>query len=215
MARIESKPAHDQAGGGHDPHLAHHFDTPKQQFESGKLGMWIFLATEILLFGGLFCAYAVYRANHPEIFVYAHQFLDKRLGGLNTLILICQQLHDGLGRPGRAARPAQEARDAALAITLLFACGFLGVKGVEYEQKWKHGLLWGKHYHPTHVHLAADGSADAGHPRARGIAGEERASAGGGGAARARRRRPKRVRRPRRRCRRRRTSRPSSASTSS
>ena len=46
----------------------------------GKLGMWIFLATEILLFGGLFCAYAVYRANHPEIFVYAHQFLDKTLG---------------------------------------------------------------------------------------------------------------------------------------
>ena len=53
----------------------------EQQFESGKLGMWLFLATEILLFGGLFCAYAVYRANHPEIFVYAHHFLDKTLGG--------------------------------------------------------------------------------------------------------------------------------------
>ncbi len=52
----------------------------KQQFEAGKLGMWLFLITEILLFGGLFCAYAVYRANHPEIFVYAHQFLDKTLG---------------------------------------------------------------------------------------------------------------------------------------
>ena len=74
---------------GHDPHLGHHFDTPEQQFESGKLGMWIFLATEILLFGGLFCAYAVYRSNHPEIFVYAHRFLDKTLGGLNTLVLIC------------------------------------------------------------------------------------------------------------------------------
>ena len=72
--------------------LAHHFDTPQQQFESGKLGMWLFLATEILLFGGLFCAYAVYRANHPEIFIYAHQFLDKTLGGINTIVLICSSL---------------------------------------------------------------------------------------------------------------------------
>ena len=46
--------------------------------------MWIFLLTEILLFGGLFCAYAVYRTNHPEMFVYAHQFLDKNLGAINT-----------------------------------------------------------------------------------------------------------------------------------
>ncbi len=73
-------------------HLAHHFDSAKQQFESSKLGMWLFLATEILLFGGLFCAYAVYRANHPEIFVYAHHFLDKTLGGINTVVLICSSL---------------------------------------------------------------------------------------------------------------------------
>ena len=70
----------------HSPRLAHHFDSHVQQFESGKLGMWIFLATEILLFGGLFCAYAVYRANHPEIFVYAHRYLDTTLGGINTAI---------------------------------------------------------------------------------------------------------------------------------
>ncbi len=54
--------------------------------------MWIFLLTEILLFGGLFCAYAVYRANHPEIFVYAHQFLDKNLGAINTCVLIFSSL---------------------------------------------------------------------------------------------------------------------------
>ncbi len=62
----------------HPPHLQHHFDTPAQQFESVVLGMWLFLATEILLFGGLFCAYAVYRANHPEIFEYAHVYLSSR-----------------------------------------------------------------------------------------------------------------------------------------
>ena len=64
----------------HDHHgpdyLAHHFDTPDQQFEAGKLGMWLFLVTEVMMFGGLFCAYALYRANHPDIFAYAHGFLD-------------------------------------------------------------------------------------------------------------------------------------------
>ena len=70
----------------HPPHLQHHFETSEQQFDAGKLGIWLFLATEILLFGGLFCAYAIYRANHPEIFIYAHQYLDKVLGGTNTII---------------------------------------------------------------------------------------------------------------------------------
>ena len=72
----------------HDQHLQHHFDTPEQQFDSGKLGMWLFLATEILLFGGLFVAYAVYRANHPEIFSWAHHLLDTKLGAINTVVLI-------------------------------------------------------------------------------------------------------------------------------
>ena len=54
--------------------------------------MWIFLLTEILLFGGLFCAYAIFRANHPEIFIYADRFLDKNLGALNTCVLIFSSL---------------------------------------------------------------------------------------------------------------------------
>ena len=70
----------------HPDFLQHHFETPVQQYDATKLGMWLFLATEILLFGGLFVAYAVYRANHPEIFVYAHQFLDKNRGALNTIV---------------------------------------------------------------------------------------------------------------------------------
>jgi cytochrome c oxidase subunit III len=134
-------------GAGHPGHLAHHFDTPTQQFESGKLGMWLFLATEILLFGGLFCAYAVYRANHPEIFVYAHRYLDKTLGAINTAILIFSSF-----TVAWAVRCAQRGRNRAvvvlLAVTILCACGFLGIKAVEYEHKWKEGLLWGKHYRP-------------------------------------------------------------------
>src|SRR5262245_56742385 len=113
------------AHGAHDPHLAHHFDTPEQQFESGRLGMWLFLATEVLLFGGLFVGYATYRANHPEIFQYAHQFLDKRLGALNTIVLICSSL-----TMAWAVRCAQtnnrKGLIAFLIVTLLFAGTFLG-----------------------------------------------------------------------------------------
>ena len=137
----------------HDPHLAHHFDTPEQQFESGKLGMWIFLATEILLFGGLFCAYAVYRANHPEVFVWAHRYLDVTLGGINTVILICSSF-----TMAWAVRAAQMGRQKALvtllSLTILCAFGFLGIKAVEYEHKWKEGLLWGKRFSAELRHAA-------------------------------------------------------------
>ncbi len=143
--------------GHHDPHLAHHFENAEQQADSAKLGMWIFLATELLFFSGLFCAYAMYRANHPEIFIWADQFLDKKLGGLNTVILICSSL-----TMAWAVRAAQLGRRRALAIlltaTLVFAACFLGVKGIEYNTKWKHGLLWGKYYHP-HVEGAAESGA--------------------------------------------------------
>ncbi len=133
-------------GGAQAHHVAHHFDNAEQQFESGKLGMWIFLATEILLFGGLFCAYAVYRSNHPEIFVYAHRFLDKTLGAINTAVLICSSFTMAL-----AVRAAQLGRRrqlvALLGATLALAGCFLGIKGVEYEHKWKEGLLWGARFH--------------------------------------------------------------------
>src|SRR5689334_7182934 len=72
--------------------LAHHFATPEQQLESGKLGMWFFLATEILLFGGLFCAYAIYRSLHPGSYHEAHQFLDWQMGALNTIVLLFSSL---------------------------------------------------------------------------------------------------------------------------
>jgi hypothetical protein len=134
------------AGKKHE--VPHHFDSARQQAESNKLGMWLFLSTEIMMFGGLFCGYAVYRSNHLEIFIYAHQFLDKTLGGLNTLILICSSF-----TMAWAVRCAQTGNRKSLVvlliITILCACGFMAVKGVEYEQKWKHGLLWGTRYKPV------------------------------------------------------------------
>jgi cytochrome c oxidase subunit 3 len=125
----------------------HHFENADQQYQSAKLGMWVFLATEILFFGGLFVAYSVYRANHPEVFVFGHHFLDKNLGALNTVILICSSL-----TAAWAVRAAQLKQirilKLMLSLTLLCAFGFLGVKGVEYHTKWKHGLLWAGSYHP-------------------------------------------------------------------
>jgi cytochrome c oxidase subunit 3 len=126
-------------------HVAHHFDTAEQQYESSKLGMWLFLVTEILLFGGLFCWYAIYRVNHPEIFATAHVYLDKTLGGINTLVLICSSL-----TMAWAVRNAQigdkKGTVTMLVITLLCGFGFLGIKYVEYEAKWKKGLLPGEYY---------------------------------------------------------------------
>ena len=86
--------------GHHDPHLAHHFDTPEQQYQSGKLGMWVFLGTEILMFGGLFCAYSVYRHNHPEVFAVRPQVPRQDAGRDQHRRADHQQLDDGLGRPG-------------------------------------------------------------------------------------------------------------------
>lgn len=137
----------------HSPHLAHHFDTPEQQFDSGKLGMWLFLATEVLLFGGLFCAYTVYRAMHPEIFHWGHQFLDVKLGGTNTIVLICSSL-----TMAWAVRSAQLGNQRnliiGLVLTLMCAGGFMGIKYVEYSHKIHSGLMWGTHFNPHPEHGA-------------------------------------------------------------
>ena len=113
----------------------------------GKLGIWLFLTTEILLFSGLFCAYAVYRANHPEIFEYAHLYLSKPLGATNTLVLIFSSF-----TMASAVRAAQTGRQKALVrllgVTLLCGFVFLGVKFVEYKAKWEEGLLTGRGYRP-------------------------------------------------------------------
>jgi len=104
--------------------------------------MWMFLGTEVLMFGGLFCAYAVYRHNHPEVFEYAHQYLDKNLGALNTIILITSSLTMAWGV--RAAQMGKKTLLVVLlALTILGGAGFMAVKTVEYSTKWKHGLFIG------------------------------------------------------------------------
>jgi len=141
---VAESPADHPHGDHHDPHLAHHFDTPDHQYQSGKLGMWMFLGTELLMFGGLFCAYSVYRHNHPEVFEYAHQYLDKKLGAINTLILITSSLTMAWGV--RAAQMGKRGLLCAmLVLTILGGAGFMGIKAVEYTTKWKHWLFIGEH----------------------------------------------------------------------
>lgn len=136
--------AHADHAHAHDPHLAHHFDTPEQQYGSAKLGMWTFLGTELLMFGGLFCAYAVYRYGHPEVFEFAHEALNKTLGGVNTVVLITSSLTMAMG-----VRFAQLGKRIplviCLALTILGGFGFMSIKFVEYKTKWEHHLFPG-HY---------------------------------------------------------------------
>lgn len=149
--------AHDDAHGGHGhghghgdgPFLAHHFDTYQQQFDAGKLGIWLFLLTEVLFFSGLFCAYTVYRAMRPEVFVYAHYFLDTKLGAINTCVLLISSL-----TAAWAVRNAQLAEKGKLClnivITIACACTFMVIKYFEYSHKVHDGLLWGKNFDPVH-----------------------------------------------------------------
>lgn len=145
----EMSSEHDEHGHGHhSPFIQHHFDGPQHQFESGKLGMWAFLAQEVLFFSALFVAYIVYRYNHPEIFAYAHAYLDVKWGAINTGVLILSSL-----TAAWAVRAAQlEQRKllvGLLAVTILCACGFLGIKYVEYSHKIHTGVLYGSKFAPT------------------------------------------------------------------
>ncbi len=129
-------------GDNHHPHLAHHFETPAQQFESGKLGMWVFLATEILMFGGLFCAYAIYRGNHQDVFLYGYGALDKMWGATNTVVLLASSLT--MAWAVRAAQKGQQKLLIGMLIaTFMGGVGFMVIKGVEYKAKWDHHLFPG------------------------------------------------------------------------
>jgi cytochrome c oxidase subunit 3 len=138
----------DAHGHGEFPNLAHHFDTPQQQFDAGKLGIWLFLLTEVLFFSGLFCAYTIYRAMRPEVFVYAHYFLNTKLGAVNTCVLLISSL-----TAAWSVRNAQlgETKKLVINIVITIACAFtfMGVKYVEYSHKFHDGLLPGRRFHPT------------------------------------------------------------------
>lgn len=125
--------------------VAHQFDDARQQHEAAAMGMWIFLATEILFFGGLFTGYAVYRAVEPQGFHEASRHLDLLLGTLNTGLLLTSSLTMAL-----AVLSAENGRRRAtigwLLSTSVLGLGFLAIKGYEYAHK-VHEHLWpGPHF---------------------------------------------------------------------
>jgi cytochrome c oxidase subunit III len=126
-------------------HHAHHFASAEDEFEAAKQGMWIFLVTEVLMFGGLFVAYGIFRGLYPEMFHEAHQFLAVKMGTINTIVLITSSLTMAL-----AVSSTQKGhRDRAilyLVCTFVLASCFLVVKYFEYSHKFHDGLLPGAYF---------------------------------------------------------------------
>ena len=127
------------------PVLQHHFDNLGQQFEASSLGMWLFLVTEILFFGGLFTAYMVYRMAYPEAFAEASHHLNIVLGGTNTAVLIGSSLT--MAMAVYAAQQGDRNRQVLfLVLTMVLGLVFLGVKSVEYSHKFAEGLVPGPNF---------------------------------------------------------------------
>jgi cytochrome c oxidase subunit III len=120
----------------HNPALRHHFIDMEQQRDASTLGMWVFLATEVMFFGGMFCAYLIYRYWYHNEFAAGSRSLDIWLGTINTAVLICSSLTVALG-----VRAAQMGKRKLLVIllllTIVLGLGFLGIKGVEWYAKFQ------------------------------------------------------------------------------
>lgn len=142
--------------------LAHHFEDIEQQNESSVLGMWLFLAQEIMFFGGLFVAYLVYRYKYPEAWAAGSSDLDLVLGTINTVVLLVSSLTMAM-----AVYSAQTGRQRKLIQWLLYTLAlgatFLVIKGFEYHAKFAHHHVPGpsfafhsEHFpnaDPSHVQL--------------------------------------------------------------
>jgi cytochrome c oxidase subunit III len=131
-------------------HVQHHFVDSDQQFDSAKLGMWLFLVTEILFFGGLFVAYIVYRAWNPELFIMAATQLDTTMGGINTLVLIGSSLTMALAiRAAQTDNPSASIKYLASTVALAFV--FMVIKYFEYTHKFEIGIFPGEAYSFTGI----------------------------------------------------------------
>jgi cytochrome c oxidase subunit 3 len=143
---MSSSDGHAGAHSAHNPNLAHHFDTIEKQDYAARLGMWLFLGTEVLLFAGLFLGYTVYRHFYHEAFHHCSRALNITLGTTNTIVLITSSLTVALAYAAIKAGKPKKAL-ALLAFTILCAFGFLCIKYLEYAHKFEVGELPGKWFH--------------------------------------------------------------------
>jgi cytochrome c oxidase subunit 3 len=128
--------------------VSHQFDDAEQQVEASTLGMWAFLATEILFFGGLFLVYTVYRLAYPQAFAEASNHLDVVLGAVNTAVLIGSSLTMVLAVHS-ARIGSRRGLILFLLATLVLGGIFLGIKGVEYAHKFHEHLVPGADFRFT------------------------------------------------------------------
>jgi cytochrome c oxidase subunit 3 len=127
------------------PQHRHHFETVEQQREAGSFGMWLFLLTEIMFFGGLFFAYLLYRNWYYPAFAVASNQLNVPLGAINTVFLISSGFFMALGVWAAEVRK-KNMLVWTLILTTVFGCAFLGVKYFEYKEKWEKHHIPGAHF---------------------------------------------------------------------
>ena len=139
----------------HSLALQHHFEDAEQQKDASTIGMWVFLLTEIMFFGGLFLAYFVYRQEYPAAFASASNKTNLLIGAFNTTVLICSSLTMALA-VRCAALGKKNLLVLFLILTLLLGGAFLGVKAYEYHDKYVHHEIPGAHFD-------CEGCIDAGH----------------------------------------------------
>ena len=176
MATIDTQPATLPTGRAPSEPLwkrykpGHHWRTADDEFDAAKIGIWLFLSTEILLFSGLFCAYAIFRMLYPESIAAGSSYLDWRWGGLNTVVLLISSFTMAMSIRCVQMNQQRWAR-ICLIITWLCAAGFLAIKlTLEYIPKWSVGkrpgrlfdypfatephepIWWGLYYGSTGIH---------------------------------------------------------------
>jgi cytochrome c oxidase subunit 3 len=124
------------------PALQHHFENLEQQREAGTLGMWVFLVTEIMFFGGMFLAYTLYRSKYPEAFAIASNHLDIKLGAINTAVLIFSSFTMAMAVYSTQVGKRRP-QIISLVLTIVLGLAFLGIKAVEYYEKYEDHLIPG------------------------------------------------------------------------
>jgi cytochrome c oxidase subunit 3 len=136
---------HEKDLAAENPFHQHHFTTEEQQVDASKIGMWLFLVTEVLLFGGLFVGYGIMQGRYPEAWVAAHHHLQREMGFLNTVVLLFSSFTMVMG-VYYASISKRSAMLVCLWLTEALAATFLVVKFFEYSHKFHDGLLPGKFF---------------------------------------------------------------------
>ncbi len=136
---------HAAVSDGAAPELRHHFPDLAKQREASALGMWVFLVTEVLFFGGMFLAYAIYRETHKVAFEGASNLLDLTLGTTNTIVLIVSSLTMALA-VWASAQGRKNLTTTFLVLTMVLGTAFLGIKFVEWKEKFERHEVPGPHF---------------------------------------------------------------------